>query len=377
MARRGANIYKRKDGRWEGRFTVKLFDGSTKRKSVYGHTYGETKRKMLDYKEKAPKSKTGGKNFAYYTEQWLITAKSSRKESSYIKYKKICENHLLPAFGELKIAALTTNDVTIFLEKKELAAATKSAIITVLKMICEFAENDGCLCLVRFKKIKIKSAKKETKTLDNNEQSRLMKYLESDLDNPVMLGIYLAAMTGIRIGELCALRGENFDLKNKVLHINSTLQRIQTDDPEMKTKVVITNPKSASSKRDIPLPESLVKVLEKRLNAMPEDAFFLTGKAEKFMEPNTVRYHFKRILSACGVRNVKFHALRHTFATRCIETGVDAKTVSEILGHENVKITLERYVHPSMKLKRDGIEKLCAAVLFEPSNLPSSGARTG
>lgn len=377
MARRGANIYKRKDGRWEGRFTVKLFDGSTKRKSVYGHTYSETKRKMLDYKEQAPKTKSNGKNFAYYTEQWLITAKSSRKESSYIKYKKICENHLLPAFGELKIEALTTNDVTIFLEKKELAATTKSAIITVLKMICEFAENDGCLCLVRFKKIKIKSVKKDARTLDTDEQSRLIKYLESDLDNPVMLGIYLAAMTGIRIGELCALRGENFDLKNKVLHINSTLQRIQTDDPETKTKVVITDPKSASSKRDIPLPESLVKVLETRLGAMPEDAFFLTGKAGKFMEPNNVRYHFKRILSACGVRNIKFHALRHTFATRCVETGVDAKTVSEILGHENVKITLERYVHPSMKLKREGIEKLCAAVLFEPSNLPSDGARTG
>ena len=162
--------------------------------------------------------------------------------------------------------------------------------------------------------------------------------------------------TGIRIGELCALQWDDISLEKKTLHIQKTMLRIQTDDENQKTKVVITPPKSSCSVRTIPVQDILVEYLA-RFEEGP-DAYLLTGSAEKYIEPRTMQNRFKSVLNKCGIHSANFHALRHTFATRCVEAGFDVKSLSEILGHSSVNITLNRYVHPTMEMKRSNMNRL-------------------
>lgn len=162
----------------------------------------------------------------------------------------------------------------------------------------------------------------------------------------------------MRIGEVCALRWENIDFSEGVLSVRETLQRIQdTDDNNCrKTKIVITEPKSKNSIRVIPLPVSLTDIVC-QFKSAPK-AYLLTGRTDKFMEPRTLQYRFEKYISESGLCNVNYHALRHTFATRCIELGFDVKTLSEILGHTNVNITLNRYVHSSIDTKRANMQRI-------------------
>lgn len=170
-------------------------------------------------------------------------------------------------------------------------------------------------------------------------------------------GIMLSLFTGLRLGEVCALKWSNIDLENSILYITTTMQRVQNLSIEgPKTKVYVSEPKSACSIREIPIPDMLLRLLANFSNN--GSCYFLTGSSEKFIEPRNLQYHFKTVLKKALIFDMNFHALRHTFATRCIEVGVDIKTLSEILGHANVNITLNRYVHPSLEEKRLNMEKL-------------------
>lgn len=195
------------------------------------------------------------------------------------------------------------------------------------------------------------------RVLDKGEQEALLAILLHNTDLR-KFGVLLCLYTGIRIGEICALKWENVDLINGVISIRKTLQRIQCIEPctGRKTKVIITDPKSNCSIRDIPLPTFLTKMAQE-YHSKPE-AYVLTGCEEHYIEPRLLQYEFKKYIHACGLEGVNYHALRHTFATRCIELGFDAKTLSEILGHTNVNITLNRYVHSSLDTKRFCMEKL-------------------
>ncbi|MCD7730546.1 MAG: site-specific integrase, partial [Oscillospiraceae bacterium] len=140
--------------------------------------------------------------------------------------------------------------------------------------------------------------------------------------------------------------------------LSSTMQRIQIEDSLTKTEVIITEPKSKSSIREIPLNDELCSFLKKYYDNLPTDAFLLTGKNDRFIEPRLLEYKFKKYIKECSLDNINFHALRHTFATRCVENGFEIKTLSEILGHVNVNITLNRYVHSSMEMKRINMERM-------------------
>lgn len=165
----------------------------------------------------------------------------------------------------------------------------------------------------------------------------------------------LCLFTGIRAGELCAIKWDDIDISEKKLSVRKTLQRLRTSKPEgCKTEVKLLEPKSSSSVRDIPLPDALMELLEKFYIS---GAFLLTGENSRFIEPRTMQNRFKKIIAACGIQDANFHTTRHTFATRCIELGFDVKSLSEILGHANVAITMNRYVHPSMELKRENMNR--------------------
>lgn len=371
MARRGENIYKRKDGRWEGRILLKQSNGKSILHSVYAHSYSELKKKMKDMNTINHSTKLPSKNIEYYAEQWLQTVKLRCKQSTYSKYFNICKNHILPVLGTILADCLCDNDVYRLLSTDEdLSPKTINDILCVLKMICSFAASDGSIGNVHLKEISVRVPKNTVQVLSVEDQLRLVQYLLTDMDL-IKLGVYLALCTGIRIGELCALQRKNIDLQNGLLHIGETAQRVQVYSEDTKTKVIVTEPKSECSIRDIPLTENIVTVFEPYLREMHGNAYILTGESKKIMEPNTVRYHFEKILKAVGIKKIKFHALRHSFATRCIESAVDVKTLSEILGHENVNITLDRYVHSSVELKREGMKKICCSVAYSPSNLSS------
>ncbi len=169
----------------------------------------------------------------------------------------------------------------------------------------------------------------------------------------------ICLLTGIRIGELCALKWEDISLTEKVLHIHKTLQRIQCDESEgysTRTRIVISTPKSDCSIRSIPIPDCLVDHMKQYYRG--QTGYILTANGKRYIEPRTMQNHYRQVLKECEIQYKNFHTLRHTFATRCVELGFDIKSLSEILGHANVNITMNRYVHPTMELKRQNMNRL-------------------
>ena len=216
----------------------------------------------------------------------------------------------------------------------------------------------GIACNCRLDSINIKSGDKNIEVLSKSQQDKLTSYLVNNLNN-TSLGILICLYTGIRIGEICALKFDDISIADKTVHIHKTMQRVQNFTPlkETKTDVIISTPKSKSSVRDIPMPEFLIAAITKNNMYVPK-AYLLTGELHSYIEPRTLENRFKKCICSCGIANVSFHTLRHTFATRCVELGFETKSLSEILGHSSVNITLNRYVHSSMELKRMNMEKL-------------------
>ena len=196
------------------------------------------------------------------------------------------------------------------------------------------------------------------RVLSQQEQERLCRYLYAELDG-YHLGILLCLFTGLRVGELCALCWEDICFSERTLRVNRTLQRVQTHaESGPRTKIVVTPPKSPCSIRTIPIPEFLLPVLMEYQGTAR--GYLLTNSTNTFIEPRIMQNRFKRALQHAQVECANFHTLRHTFATRCIELGFDVKSLSEILGHASVTITMNRYVHPTFSMKQENMRKLSA-----------------
>ncbi len=362
MSRRGENIYKRKDHRWEGRY-IQTYDSNGKAvyKSVYAHSYADVKDKLISRKNNPiiqTQTKQNNGIFGYYAENWLLTVKLKNKISTYNKYHNLYNSYIMPIIGSTRIDTINTEAVVqVIHERDDLSAKTVNDILCVVKMILSYATDCGCEVTFNPKSLSIRQERHQMRVLTVKEQQVFSDFL---LDSPDLckIGVFLCLYTGIRIGELCALRREDISFPHSMLSVRKTMQRVQIDSKNIKTKVIITEPKSKSSIRDIPIPDFVMEILFKHYSIMKPSCYLLTGSSEKFMEPRALEYHYKKYIRECEIENVNFHALRHTFATRCVEAGFDIKTLSEILGHTNVNITLNRYVHPSMDIKRNNMEKL-------------------
>ena len=347
------NIYKRKDGRYEARIPLGKDDSGKRRyRSFYGSSAEEAEFKMLAVQEPvAAQTALTEMTVRELTLEYITAIRPRLKESSEANYRMKAEKHIIPAFGELKCCLLKANDVYKFIESKlksGLSARYVSDIIVLLKSIFRYAVRvygiSNCLEGI----VMPKRTKADIVILSKSEQSRLMSYLNEDFDLNA-LGIALSLHTGLRIGELCALQWKDIDLQNRTITVRKTVQRIKNIGGKTATKLVITEPKSASSARVIPIPECLVKMLEKFQDCA--EKYVLSGNC-KPVEPRTVQYRFAAILKKANLPSVHFHSLRHAFATNCIALGFDVKTLSEILGHSSVEITLNRYVHSSLDRKR-------------------------
>lgn len=372
MSRKGENIYKRKDGRWEGRF---IKQRNKNNKAVYGYVYGKS---YTVVKEKLTKAKstyifgtnnsdklTMNINFQDITKLWLANKSNIIKASTFNRYKNLLNNNILPFIGKKFISDISTAEIQDYVHflstngridsKGGLSAKTISDIICIIKSILNYSESLGYnhCCALRY--IGFRAEKKEMRVLNRSEQQRLTEYLINDIDN-TKAGVLLSLYTGIRIGELCALKAKDFDFLNKKLNIRQTLQRIQKGQcDDNKTYISITEPKSTASVREIPLPDFICKIFSEMQLHLNE--FILSGTLVP-IEPRTMENRYNRIMKNLGITGATFHTLRHTFATRSVEVGFDIKSLSEILGHSSVNITLNRYVHSSFELKTENMKKL-------------------
>lgn len=371
MPKRGRNIYKRKDGRWEARY-IKSYDetGKIRYGYLYAKTYNEAKYRQenikLKYCVKSNEQDDYTVKFCNIACKWLDMEKINVKESTFSRYERIVNKYLNPYFENEYCECINNkkvDDYVIYLSeygrldgKGGLSSKSISDIIIILNSILKYAIKNNVSIPYSCEGIRIRKSKNSIKVLDKKEQQILTDFLMNDI-NYTKLGIILSLYTGMRIGELCALKWENINLKENYVEIRKTLQRIEDFSGEnRKTKIIIDEPKSECSKRFIPLPDFLSELLFKLKGN--GDEFVLTGDREKYIEPRNMQIRFHNILSECGLQEINFHALRHTFATRCVELGFEIKSLSEILGHSNVKITLDKYVHSSFDLKKDNMKKL-------------------
>lgn len=365
---KGENIFKRKDGRWEARY-VKGYELSGKIR--YGFCYGRTYKEAKDKAAKAKAAIASGRpvpggdrhRFAYYCDRWLESGRGRLKESTRVKYNTIVEKHIKPELGGCYPLSFTDGIAERFtnrlLFEEELSPKTVRDILSVLRSILKYTARQFPGVFPQVEIPYPRDSRRETRVLTREEQASFTEFLLEDTD-PCKFGVLLALLTGIRIGELCALRWENISLRENTVQITATMQRLADTDPEReaRTKIVIGSPKSESSRRTIPLTDSLAELC-RRMDPHDPDAYVLTG-TKTYMEPRTLQYRLERYTESCGLEDVHFHTLRHTFATRCVEVGFEIKSLSEILGHANTGVTLNRYVHASMELKRDNMNKLAA-----------------
>ena len=366
---KGENIFKRKDGRWEARY-IKGYElsGKIKYGFCYGKTYREAKEKVTQCKaalvsgKPAPDIKSRHR-FSFYCDEWLRMRKNKVKESTYIKYDTALRRHIKPKLGGCFPMGITTELIDSFttelLFEDELAAKTVHDVLVVLHGVLKYTAT----CFSGgFPAIEIhypKQSRKEMRVLSREEQTRLVSYLLEDMD-ACKFGVLLTLFTGVRIGELCALQWGNISLKEQTIRISATLQRLRdtSADGNAQTRIVIGTPKSETSVRTIPITDYTAELCG-RMDPHCSAAYVLTG-TEDFMEPRTLQYRMEKYTRACGLEGVHFHTLRHTFATRAVEVGFEIKSLSEVLGHATTTITLDRYVHSSLLLKRDNMKKLTA-----------------
>ena len=362
MPKRGENIYKRKDGRWEGRIHI---PNSSKKKSIYGHSYREVKEKLSEYKHMLPPTETKNLAFSKILDGWLKQKQSIVKISTFNKYKNLLEKYILPNLGDLQIteidSAKVNSMITCLLAREEtddgLSPKTIRDICMIIKSSLKYAAALHSVTVNSLELYIPSSSQKEVRALSISEQKALEKWLLTDLDLR-KLGILVCLYTGLRIGEICALKWKNVNLDSETIYICSTIQRVQTfDNNNNKTMILESTPKSQCSIRTIPIPKSL-SLLLKQYRINNEEAYILTGLKSKFIEPRLYEYIFEKYIVEAGIPSINFHVLRHTFATRCVELNFDIKSLSEILGHSTTKITLDRYVHPSIERKRVQMDRL-------------------
>ncbi len=365
MPKKGENIYKRKDGRWEGRYiSGRKPDGSARLTSVYGKSYREVKALL----EKRKGDKTQAVIPSMLTVKsimnaWLITRVTMVKESSYRRYETLINDHILPRLGGIRINCLTAEILSDFVLKLQkegrldgrggLSEKTVSDILCILRSALRLARKNHGLNIEALFDVKAPAARqKRVETLGDAEYEVLTRSILAEPD--IYGAAYLLALNlGLRIGEVCGLKWSDINLAEKILYVNRTAIRVGSGSY---TRLTVQTPKTESASREIPIPGELLSLLLRLKKAHSSDVFILTGSKTSPQEPRTLRAKFNRFLKNHGMRIIRFHALRHTFATRCIEHGFDVKTLSELLGHKDVKTTLQLYVHPSLIHKREVVE---------------------
>lgn len=292
-------------------------------------------------------------------EAWKEDKKQYVKKSSYSAYMLLIENHLLPTFGHQ--IEIKESEVQKFVFRKldeGLSSKTIKDILIVLKMILKFGMKNKVFEYQQFDiQFPTERVSPKIDVLSKANQKKIMSHLQEHFTFK-NLGIYICLSAGIRIGEVCALTWEDIDTDTGVISIRKTIQRIYVVDGDIRhTELILDTPKTKNSIREIPMSRDLLKVLKPIKKVVNSSYFVLTNEPNP-TEPRTYRNYYKKLMKKLNMPELKFHGLRHSFATRCIESNCDYKTVSVILGHSNISTTLNLYVHPNIEQKKKCIEQM-------------------
>lgn len=297
------------------------------------------------------------KTFEEVAAMWLADKQQYVKMSTYCAYSLLLSNHLKPVFA--KEQDVTEELVQTFVLGKLQQGLSRNSVkdmLMVLKMVLKYAAKHGYM---PWRQIDInfptERRQNEVKTLSRADQRRLMDHIQANFSF-MNLGIYICLSAGLRIGELCALTWDDLDTDAGVVRISKTLQRIYMKDKGC-TEVIIGTPKSKNSVREIPLAKELQRFI-KPLKKVVNGSFYVLTNSSSPTEPRSYRNHYRRLMQQLDLPLLKFHGLRHSFATRCIESKCDYKTVSVLLGHSSISTTLNLYVHPNLDQKKKCIERM-------------------
>lgn len=291
---------------------------------------------------------------------WTDDKRQYVKRSTISAYLLILENHINPEFGDEY--GLKEEDIQDFAMKKlrqGLSRKSVKDILTVLKMVLKYGVRYGHLdsytdWAVRFP---TESGTRSLEVLARTDQKKIMDYLMSHFTFR-NLGIYICLCTGLRIGEICALTWSDIDIERGTIHIRRTLGRIYVLEGERRhTELIFNTPKTRNSMREVPMTRNLMKMVRPLKKVVNGDFFVLTN-SDRPIEPRSYRNYYKSLMAQLNIPPLKFHGLRHSFATRCIESKCDYKTVSVLLGHSNISTTLDLYVHPDFDQKRRCVEQM-------------------
>lgn len=385
MSKRGngeGTIFKdNKRNRWVGQYTIYTING-TKRKSIYGKTRAEVRDKLAEILKEVNKGQViDDKNISLqdWIRIWIDEYKKlALKRTSVDNYKRYFEYHIKGTkLGQTPLKKITANQIQVFLnDKKEhgrvdgtggLSSSSVKHIYNVINGAMEQAVKNNminqnvCHAVVLPKK-----DKKEILYFTPEEANRFL----ASIDNSKYYLLYsLELVTGLRLGEIVALRWEDIDFDKKTISINKTAAIVskqeQKDDGVIHSEVIIQTPKTKNSVRKLYIEEPIISLLkqeklqQKERKLLCGDAYNLSGFVftndyGTMLHPRSVQDHFKRTIKKAGLPNLHFHCLRHTAASIMLYNGVDIKTVQEILGHEDIQTTLDIYTHVIDELKREG-----------------------
>lgn len=366
MSRHGDNIYRRRDGRYEGRYVIgKTAAGKSRFGYVYGRQYTEVRNRLLQKKaEQLGSARSTEALGAILLSDWLPSWLESEvlgsvKPSSYQAYLRQVHRHLIPMLGHLHLSQLTPPIICDFitrLEARGLAHSTIKGIFRLLSAALRSAHEAGILSKNPCRKIRLQSGEAaEQRVLSIAEQCRLRASAVDQNDLPTLLSLY----TGMRLGEVCALRWTDIDWEKRMIAIRRTTQRISGGGVS-RTRLAIGAPKSRRSHRILPIPDFLFVLLETAFASAKNPESYLFGKADRAAEPRTIQRRFQRQTQVLGLVHVHFHTLRHSFATRLLELGIDIQTISALLGHQSARTTLDFYGHSLSERQTHAISLLSA-----------------
>lgn len=370
MPRRGENIYRRKDGRWEGRIPKSTEGGKRKYRSVYGKSYHEVKEKMITVRRNVQVGPQNDLTFAQMSELWMKSQSAYWKAGTRSAYRQMLNKYIIPCIGDMPVRQVTNRTLLSVTEKvgrqdgSLLSRNYMFQICSMVRRIMIYANRQFDSGLVIPENPVSKEQVHNTMLPSETALAVLENYLYANSHDDTCLGVMVALHTGIRVGELSALQWKDIDLEEGSLYIRQTILRVRDEsgqeDPKAVTRIVMQMPKSSDSSRVIPLPPGLLAVLRQHKKEKTE--YVVSGVKAAWAEPRTIQYRFKNILKECGIEYFNFHLLRHTFATRCVSMGLDVKSLSEILGHSSIQLTLNLYVHSTIQQKRQLMQQYDAGL---------------
>ena len=378
MPRRGENIYKRKDGRWEGRYIRgRTPAGKAEYGYVYAKSYAACREKRRKTEEAIPQKPilTGEMSVCQAAEFFLSERRGALKASTIGRYEYMANHYVIPDLGSILLRDLTAEKLSAYfksLQDKGLSSKTARDIGVLLKTIFKVAKKK-CHCDCPGRDVELPAYHgKRIEVFSDHEIALLAQKI---LETPDITGlcILLVLNTGLRLGEICALRKSDIDYRSGFLRIERSAARVRDASG---THLVVQSPKSGSSVRLVAIPNDMLELLKMTTHSIQRDTYLLTN-TDTPLEPRTMQYRYRKLLERCGVRYRNFHAMRHTYATRCMENGVDIKSLSELLGHADIRTTLQTYIHSSLAHKKQAVQSICFLPIEStcggliPSKIPS------